>query len=51
MIFKLSIAVSIIGFLIVGLLLYTNHAGFAIKIVNYLFLVLFTILIYEKIYK
>lgn len=40
MIIKLLITISLVGFLGVGVLLLTNHPGFAIKISNYLFFIL-----------
>ncbi len=40
MLWKLGIAASLVGFLAVGLLLATNHWGFAIKVTNYIFYLL-----------
>lgn len=39
------------GLLIIGVLLLTGHPGLAIKITNYLFFVMFIIIIYEKNFK
>ena len=49
MISKLLIKISILGFSGVGLLLFTNHPGLAIKIIYYIFLILLGgVLLYEK---
>lgn len=40
MLSKLLLTISILGFFGVGLLLFTNHPGFAIKTSNYLFFIL-----------
>jgi len=51
MILKSLLTISLLGFLGVGVLLLTNHPGFAIKVTNYLFFILFAGIVYEKIYK
>lgn len=51
MIIKSLLAISLLGFLVVGGLLLTNHPGFAIKITNYLFFLLLVGIIYEKVTK
>lgn len=51
MIIRLLLTTSLLGFLGVGGLLLTNHPGFAIKITNYLFFILFVGIIYERFFK
>lgn len=50
MILKPFLIVTLLGFVGVGILLLTNHPGFAIKVTNYLFFVLFAVIVYEKVY-
>jgi hypothetical protein len=45
---KIGIAISFIGFLVVGVLLLTNHWGWAIKITNYVFYLLVLTFIWFK---
>lgn len=51
MILKLFLIVALLGFVGIGILLFTNHPGFAIKICNYLFFVILITLFYEKFIK
>ena len=37
---KITLIMSLFGFVIVSFLLFTNHGGYAIKISNYLFFIL-----------
>ena len=37
---KIVLIMSLFGFVIISFLLFTNHGGYAIKISNYLFLIL-----------
>ncbi|MFC1625516.1 hypothetical protein ACFL1Q_00540 [Patescibacteria group bacterium] len=48
---KVLISVSLLGLVVVGVLLLTNHPGFAIKITNYIFLLLLIGVTYETIFK
>ncbi|EKD94492.1 MAG: hypothetical protein ACD_26C00034G0027 [uncultured bacterium] len=48
---KLLVTMSLFGFLCVGGLLLTNHPGFAIRIINYLFFIILIGVIYEKFIK
>lgn len=49
MISKLLIKISILGFLTIGILLLTSHPGYAIKITNFIFILLLGgMLLYEK---
>lgn len=48
---KPFLTIALLGFVGVGILLVTNHPGFAIKVTNYLFLFLLAGIIYEKIIK
>jgi len=41
--------IALLGFVAVGVLLFTNHWGMAIKITNYLYFLLLGLVIYEKI--
>lgn len=43
------VAAALLGFLVVGGLLAAGHAGFAIKITNYIFFLLLGGIIYEKL--
>lgn len=51
MFIKLLFVFFLFGFVAVGILLLTNHPGFAIKLCNYLFFILLAGLLYEKFYK
>lgn len=51
MFIKLLFVFFLFGFIAVGILLLTNHPGFAIKITNYLFFILFVGIIYERFFK
>ncbi len=42
--------VALLAFAAVGILLFTNHWGMAIKIANYLFFVLLAVVVYEIIF-
>jgi hypothetical protein len=46
---KIILAVGLTGFLGIGMLLFTNHWGLAIKITNYLYFLLLVGVGYEKI--
>ncbi len=37
---RVILAVPLLGFIVIGFLLFTRHGGFAIKISNYLFFIL-----------
>lgn len=47
---KIILTVGLVGFLGIGILLFTNHWGFAIKITAYLYFILSVGVIYEIIF-
>ncbi len=47
---NLLLLFSLAGFLVVGFLLATNHPGFAIKITNYLYVLLLVSVLWQVLY-
>lgn len=47
---RVILTISLLGFIVVGFLLFTEHGGFAIKISNYLFFVLCLGIVLSYIY-
>ena len=46
---KISILLGLVGFMVIGFLLFVGHPGVAIQFSNYLFYWLVIVFIYEKI--